>query len=140
MFRLALAVILVTSCAFDPSGEPAGGDDTLIVDGIRVSAASADPPGEPGPLNVPCIPTANSCVEGFTCRLRTATTGLCRPVAGGAPGDACEVDDHCGANMTCIEPSHVCAVVCSTAAPAARCGALRCVPVWSAAVGICELP
>lgn len=147
MIRLALALAftLITSCTFGPSGAPggAGDDDPLTVDGISTEAVDVGgddtQPPERGRLNAPCRPTGDDCAETYTCRLRTADTGLCRPIAGGAPGDACVVDDDCGADMTCIEPDGVCAVVCSVAAPSARCGALLCIPLWET-VGVCELP
>lgn len=142
MTRLALTLTLVAGCSFTPGGTLSGDDDdVLTVSGFAADAVDVSDGPAPvrGLLNAPCAPTGDDCAAGFTCRLRTADTGLCRPIADGAPGDGCDVDDDCGANMTCIEPDHVCAIVCDSAAPAARCGALLCLPVWGA-VGVCELP
>ncbi len=139
MTRLALALALVTGCSFNPGGPGGVGGDVVTISGFVAGAVDDAPAPVRGLLNAPCAPTGNGCAEGFTCRLRTADTGLCRPIADGAPGDGCDVDDDCGANMTCVEPDHVCAIVCDSAAPGARCGARLCLPVWGA-VGVCELP
>lgn len=130
-------------------GRPPSGT-AVDVDGIEVPEVSdfeyapdAGTVRDAGGLNAPCTPAVNECSAGFTCHHIGGGQGRCRLVGAVAVGGACENDDSCGANMTCMLDGGVkrCFALCDRLNPLAqRCTVPQvCDAIWGAelTLGIC---
>lgn len=133
----AVALALASGCDFDTGGcqgdqcpldappEDAGGDagdgDT---DAPPPPDAPLDAPTGDLPLDAECVPLADRCAPGLTCRLRGSSTGRCRPIGPQLAGDACAAEDECGQYMACVPDAAMdlrCFLICEVANPLIRC-------------------
>lgn len=139
----ATPVLLALAACCPATGIADAGADAAL-DG-NPDAPDAAPDTGTLPLGADCIPTRDDCAATLTCRIRSGSTGQCRPVGTLAAGERCPEEDACGAAMACIpEGADLrCYVLCNRFAPLDRCTAAQtCIayPQPGADTGLCVPP